>query len=181
MAVLFGGAMHCHIPPSFLDISTLRQVPDNQEVWADNDSDSSLIIELLQIPESSSVLPAIYHYNELAEFNSAQSSSTIMDSSPHSGPISYLTSLIRYRNASYSIVHGQQQISKYNYKDDGRERPVEVVDIFLCVVRIEKVATDITISLNVPEKIGVGKEDSKALFERIVASLEIVDWGLFSE
>jgi hypothetical protein len=48
-------------------------------------------------------------------------------------------------------------------------------------VRIEKVATDITISLNVPEKMSVGKEDSKALFERIVASLEIVDWRLFSE
>jgi hypothetical protein len=70
-------------------------------------------------------------------------------------------------------------ISKYNYQD-GRERPVEAVDIFLCVVRIEKVSTDITISLNVPEKMGFGKEESKELFEKIVASLDIVDWGLFS-
>jgi hypothetical protein len=87
---LFGGALRCYIPPTFLDISKMRQVPDNQEVFADNNSDSSLIIELLQIPDSET-LPAIYHYTDLAESNSASSSSTIISSSSHTGPISYVS------------------------------------------------------------------------------------------
>jgi hypothetical protein len=80
--------------------------------------------------------------------------------------------------ASYSIVHGRQSISKYNY-GDGRERPQDDVDVFLCVARIEKVKTDVTISLNVPVKDGVEAEESMEVFKRIVASLEILDFSIF--
>jgi hypothetical protein len=47
------------------------------------------------------------------------------------------------------------------------------------VVRIPKVSTDITISLNVPEKMNVDVGESFELFKRMVASLEIVDFALF--
>lgn len=90
MTKLFGGAIECHIPPSYMDISKLREVPDNQEVFADEHSDVSLIVEILQVPEDDDTpLPAIYHFHELAECNSAEDSATIMESSVYSGKIPY--------------------------------------------------------------------------------------------
>lgn len=47
---LFGGALGIKVPKDFKDVSEFRQVPDHQEVYVSNDSDDSLIIELLEIP-----------------------------------------------------------------------------------------------------------------------------------
>jgi hypothetical protein len=46
---LFGGAITTSFPSTFLDASTLREVPDNQEVFVDMDTDQSVIVELLQL------------------------------------------------------------------------------------------------------------------------------------
>ena len=46
---LWGGAVHVDVPPGFHDVTKLREVPDNQEVFADADSDQSFIFELLQV------------------------------------------------------------------------------------------------------------------------------------
>lgn len=48
--LLFGGAMEILVPNGFLDVSEIRQVPDNQEVFVSNYSDASLIVELLETP-----------------------------------------------------------------------------------------------------------------------------------
>ncbi|KAK9447825.1 uncharacterized protein V1518DRAFT_420529 [Limtongia smithiae] len=49
---LFGGAITIDLPDGFLDASTFRQVPDNQEVFVSQDSsetnDTSIIIELVE-------------------------------------------------------------------------------------------------------------------------------------
>jgi hypothetical protein len=77
---LFGGAVVAALPSTFVvraatacatrargaltapagrqDVSTLRQVPDNQEVWADSDSDASLIIELVEPRDAPSCVTA---------------------------------------------------------------------------------------------------------------------------
>uniref|UniRef100_A0A0K3CEM9 Ran-interacting Mog1 protein n=1 Tax=Rhodotorula toruloides TaxID=5286 RepID=A0A0K3CEM9_RHOTO len=46
---LYGGAITTTIPPSFIDASDLRQVPDTQEVFLAPDSDLSLITEVLEL------------------------------------------------------------------------------------------------------------------------------------
>jgi hypothetical protein len=46
---LFGGAITVSLPKGFIDASDFRQVPDNQEVLVRDDSDVSLIIEVLQL------------------------------------------------------------------------------------------------------------------------------------
>ncbi|KAJ3081570.1 hypothetical protein HK102_002265, partial [Quaeritorhiza haematococci] len=51
---LFGGAITTALPDSFIDISTFREVPDNQEVFVDRDTDQSIVIELLQLAEETS-------------------------------------------------------------------------------------------------------------------------------
>ena len=45
---LFGGALSASLPPGARDVSDLREVPDNQEVFAHGHSDQSLIVELLE-------------------------------------------------------------------------------------------------------------------------------------
>ena len=47
---LFGGGLSIKVPKHFKDVSSFRQVPDNQEVFVSNDSDDSLIVELLEMP-----------------------------------------------------------------------------------------------------------------------------------
>lgn len=43
---LYGGAMSLEIPSRLVDISAFRQVPDHQEVFADADTDQSVIVEI---------------------------------------------------------------------------------------------------------------------------------------
>ena len=35
------------MPARFLDVSDVRPVPDNQEVWSDPSSDQSVVVEIL--------------------------------------------------------------------------------------------------------------------------------------
>ncbi|CAI5461733.1 unnamed protein product [Closterium sp. Yama58-4] len=46
---LFGGAIQADFPPRFEDISNFREVPNNQEVFADASRDESIVIELLEM------------------------------------------------------------------------------------------------------------------------------------
>ena len=47
---LFGGGISVKVPKDFKDVSVFRQVPDHQEVFVSNESDDTLIIELLETP-----------------------------------------------------------------------------------------------------------------------------------
>jgi hypothetical protein len=48
---LFGGAIRISVPPRFEDVSGVRQIPDNQEVFVCQESDQSIIIEILELAE----------------------------------------------------------------------------------------------------------------------------------
>ncbi|KGY15175.1 hypothetical protein PABG_11959 [Paracoccidioides brasiliensis Pb03] len=45
---LFGGAIAIDLPEDFLDVSDIRQVPDNQEVFMSQDTQTSIIIEIVE-------------------------------------------------------------------------------------------------------------------------------------
>lgn len=45
---LFGGAIVCDLPEHFADVSRLRQVPDNQEVYIDKDGFTSIIVDITE-------------------------------------------------------------------------------------------------------------------------------------
>ena len=45
---LFGGAIVANVPPRFIDISSFRDVPDTQEVFCDEASEESIVIEVLE-------------------------------------------------------------------------------------------------------------------------------------
>lgn len=46
---LFGGAMAIDLPKAFVDVSTLRQLPDTQECWTDVENDQSAVIEVSRV------------------------------------------------------------------------------------------------------------------------------------
>jgi hypothetical protein len=60
---LFGGAIEVILPKSILIASTVRQIPDNQEVFLSTTSDDLIIIELLQ------PAPMEVHFEDIAELN----------------------------------------------------------------------------------------------------------------
>lgn len=47
-ASLFGGAITVDLPATFADVSKVRPVPDNQEVWIDQDGFTSVIFDITE-------------------------------------------------------------------------------------------------------------------------------------
>ncbi|KAK3290763.1 uncharacterized protein B0H64DRAFT_55920 [Chaetomium fimeti] len=45
---LFGGALECDLPDNFADVSKIRQVPDNQEVYIDQSGFTSIIFDITE-------------------------------------------------------------------------------------------------------------------------------------
>jgi len=177
---LFGGAIQCYIPPRFDDVSKVREIPDNQEVFADASTEQSIIIELLESDlQYSNENIVKFHFTELA---SANSSSQYQISRIESLDLpNFGQDVIKY------VLFGTQQVSKF------REQASNTVNIYLCVIRIPQVQTDVLITLNdgvivnptssslkfiVPEaKPNAGQ--TMELFMEILKSFRIVDYGLF--
>jgi hypothetical protein len=71
---LYGGAIVAAVPPSFVDVSAFRTVPDYQEVLADTREgrDASFIVELLdREEEATDADAAVFYFNQMAEDNGA--------------------------------------------------------------------------------------------------------------
>lgn len=49
--------------------------------------------------------------------------------------------------------------------------------VWMTVMRLETVGTDLVVSVNVPEEEGL--DDGTAVRNEVVGSLRVVDWGLF--
>mmetsp|Transcript_5567 Transcript_5567/g.16614 ORF Transcript_5567/g.16614 Transcript_5567/m.16614 type:complete len:196 (+) Transcript_5567:85-672(+) len=184
---LFGGALHIHVPKEFDDISSVREVPDNQEVYADAATDRSIIIEVLEAVECGDQDAARWHFHNLAEEMQVLNEDLVEATSI--GPD---TSTLTNRSGTVgSIALGRVAVAKYR---DSAEK-ANVVNLFVACFRIKDVATDLLISLNDP--IFIHNESSSAkegavvmtgdnlqvkadMFKSIVSSLRIDDYTLFS-
>jgi hypothetical protein len=162
---LFGGALSCAVPPSFVDVSDFRQVPDNQEVFADaSQSDSSLVVEILEQPvvadpstdpSSTSVPVAVadaaavaYYLADLAEANDAADGAVFrgarrltaeeMPQLAASSPAA--------AGCSAWVGAGDQAVSKVREGDHARN----AVRVYAAVLRLPEINTDLLITMNVP-------------------------------
>jgi hypothetical protein len=190
---LFGGAIVGDLSVNFSDASNFRQVPDNQEVFVDGDV--SIIIELLEQETSVSGLPAIqYHFRELAESNAATEMTVISEADLSND--AFAPKIIDV--SSKLALTGKQTVGKF------RDRPgVKADDVYivLVLIRLGSVATDMLISLNMPnlplgeasaeltvnkllygdEAGSVGLADTYMnVLRNFVNTLEVKDWSLFS-
>ncbi|ORZ30912.1 hypothetical protein BCR44DRAFT_39052 [Catenaria anguillulae PL171] len=197
---LFGGAITALLPPELIDVSNLRQVPDNQEVWVDSTANqsASLIIELLHLdPQVSSEALATFHLSQVLLAAS--------DDDDNSEPQYELLDASSLPDASCALSHsGFPIIAKrvvaqvghlHKFNQSANTHPVLLM---VWVLRVPHVETDIVVTWNLPEgvlspgipgapttlarpPVRLGGLD-KALVDRcevVARSLKVVDWGLF--
>jgi hypothetical protein len=180
---LFGGAITCALPSDFLDISDLRQVPDNQECFQ-GPSGHLLVIEILERQnEVSDESAAEYFFRDLAESNGCVLSDN--NSNLIFYPASVLSSSLSNiqglpPEATVCQGFGQQRVAVGRDTDvAGNPRQTEVHDIRvdLCVIRLPMQSTDLLITLSTPAIIHTSDEK---LFAQVLSSFRIRDWSLFS-
>ncbi|XP_066578733.1 ran guanine nucleotide release factor [Amia ocellicauda] len=139
---LFGGALSAVLPHSARDISELREIPDNQEVFAHRHSDQSIIVELLEhqghVPDSQA---ARFHFQDVAGSNEA-GGAEVRSVEPLSGAQLSLPAC-----SSAWLLSGTQLVSKFN------EEAQNTVDVYLGLFRLPQHDTDILVTFNDPVQI----------------------------
>jgi len=163
---LYGGSIVSKLPSRFVDVSTLRVVPDHQEVfvqsWSpDGDTadlsmstvsissivDVSIIIELLsmELPASNSdASPVGHHFRDLAASNEALESDVFSEGLI--GESNFIPHLSGRTHEVYALT-GRQMVSKYRTRPDS---PVDTVYVYLVLIRLPDVSTDVLVSMNIP-------------------------------
>ncbi|KAI8055162.1 hypothetical protein BDF22DRAFT_654081 [Syncephalis plumigaleata] len=204
---LFGGAIHAAIPKQFIDVSEIREVPDNQEVFADNETEESIIVELLEL--DSSITNA-----DCASCNGNNSAHFKQIAEDNESPNTQIVNLVAL--TSHDIPN--MPISRHDWLPTGwtttsSQVPrdfrnfLNTVDIFLAVIRLPQVTTDILITVNVPVLIGSTSSSRQMVNDNtmesssnadsatplqtgdiqlgehhvrsLLSSFDIKDWGLF--
>nr|CCA21121.1 conserved hypothetical protein [Albugo laibachii Nc14] len=185
--LLFGGSISCFIPQGFDDVSSFRQVPDHQEVYTNFSADQCIIVEILQYEkEVKDDCIAQFLFDELANENNCASSdktvrqSRMLDTSsePRIGV-----------DCVKSVLVGEQYVAKFHEGSNTKN----LIQIYLGVIRLPSVTTDIMISLSVPIRINPmssskdcyqhngqnSAEIGSSIFDKVYTSFRILDWRLF--
>ncbi|CAJ2508841.1 Uu.00g138670.m01.CDS01 [Anthostomella pinea] len=194
---LFGGALTCDLPTSFADVSQIRQVPDNQEVYIDKDGFTSIIIEINERVGGPGSSPEINghalttHLEEIVEEDIERvkvwnTTTTVFSRLDPDIP-------------AFTLIATQAPPPPLPAEAGGssRERSNASPDftaIILTLVRLEREETDILITINVPHIRGEYDEDDVDLqlgkqgkligdavdyAARIWETFKVKDWGLF--
>ncbi|KAK0611617.1 hypothetical protein B0T14DRAFT_500686 [Immersiella caudata] len=188
---LFGGALQCDLPEKFADVSKLRQVPDNQEVYIDKDGFTSIIFDITdRVGASGGGLETdgralTTHLEELV----GDDADTVKVWNTTETQFSHLDETI----PAYTLIATQTP------KPDPRSERTSAPDftaLILTLVRLEKEKTDILITINVPHikgeydeeevDLALGKQgeligDAVEYAARIWGSFDVKDWNLFNE
>ncbi|EPE02733.1 ran-interacting mog1 protein [Ophiostoma piceae UAMH 11346] len=191
---LFGGGIVADLPENFADVSKLRQVPDNQEVYIDKDGFSSIIFEICERVGPSGSSPEIdgtalsTHLEELVGDDKDtvrvwNSTETEFSELPKSTP-------------TYSVLATQTPRSETKAAAPSANNASDFTAIILTLVRLEKESTDILITINVPHIKGeydedaidleLGKQgkligDAVEYASRIWSTFQVKNWSLFNE
>lgn len=188
---LYGGAVNAQIPSEFADISVIRQIPDNQEVFSHAQTDRSLLIELLELHNDTTPhrTPAAFHFATIARDASAVSHQ--LHHTSMQPPTEYPLLLRDDPQLTVSIAYGVHTVSKY--RDD--ESRANLVNVFVACVRLPRATTDLLVVFNDP--ITLHPESSSArsgsrvaedgdngiasrasVWKRALNTLRIIDWSL---
>ncbi|OLN87705.1 putative ran guanine nucleotide release factor [Colletotrichum chlorophyti] len=187
---LYGGAIVCDLPEKFADVSKLREVPDNQEVWIDSDGFTSIIVDITERVGPAGSSPEIdgramtTHLEELVgdEIDTVKVWNTTETS------FSRLSTDV----PAYTLIATQTPRSK----SGSSSAAPDFTAIILTLLRLEKESTDILITINVPHIKGeydeadvdleLGRQgkligDAVEYAARIWETFKVKDWGLFQE
>ena len=165
---LYGGAMTIALPSSFVDVSEMRPVPDHQEVFCDTASNcnQSVVLEIVEMGPSDVVDVAAYYLRDWMEQNEATSESHAHTPSSQAIDSSRLTE----STASHSTVHITSSRMLVGQA---------IVLIHLAVLRLPRAASDLLITLSIPEPDDHQDPDNNSFLLGSICSLQIKDWTLF--
>ena len=201
---LFGGALTINVPSEWRDVSEVRQVPDNQEVYQDCTADPGqemelvgtggcVIVEILERQQVSDEEAASFFFWDLAETNGivkdeekkkGLSYSQIFDvgvsedsKTIGSNDKNLMPALSSKVKACTCI--GDQSIGplRGQTKTDKSSR----VRVELCAVRLVSVETDVLLTLTMPycsqydKKLGLS-----SLLRYMLGTFKVEDWSLFA-
>ncbi|MBN3282108.1 MOG1 factor, partial [Polyodon spathula] len=139
---LFGGAFSAVLPPNFRDVSDLREIPDNQEVFAHSHTDQSIIVELLEHQTHVTGRDAArYHFEDVAGRNEAAGPGGSQVLSVELLPTAEIS---LQESESVWLLHGTQQVSKFN------EEAQNTVAVYLGLFRLPQYSTDALVTFNDP-------------------------------
>lgn len=188
---LFGGALIVDLPSTFADVSTIRQVPDHQEVYLDKDGFTSIIFDITErvgLPGSGPATDGAAmttHLEDIVDSDTDtvkvwSTSNTIFSKLPEGTP-------------AYTLIATQTPPAPEATSPGSAP---DFTAIVLNLIRLEKESTDILITINVPHIRGeyseedvdlqLGKQgrlisDAVEFAAKIWETFKIKDWGLFNE
>uniref|UniRef100_A0A672JI03 RAN guanine nucleotide release factor n=1 Tax=Salarias fasciatus TaxID=181472 RepID=A0A672JI03_SALFA len=179
---LFGGALSAVLPHSATDVSELREIPDNQEVFANAHTDQSMIVELVEYQkEVADHEAARYHFEDIAASNKALEQGT---SEVSSVVALQKQDLLLSECSSAWMLTGTQRVSKFN------EEARNEVALHLGLFRLPQFSTDILVSFNDPQDINPKSSSASAMgpeeqlwtvqdFQLLLQTLRLHNPGLF--
>lgn len=177
---LYGGSIECLVPEGWRDVSDVRQVPDNQECWQD-DEGRLLVIEILEYQtDVNNDQAAEYFFADLAESNGVvnpQDASFSRGNQVPTIPSLPLTATLCTGSGSQRIIQGKERAAQPS-------EPIWI-NVELCAIRLPSVSTDILITLTTrtptsPQDNANGPSPSTQFLE-ILQSFRVRDWSLFNE
>lgn len=188
---LFGGAITCSFPLRFHDVSDIREVPNNQEVFVDADRDESIIVELLELKENvEDTGSARWFLQDLAMEQESEDSLVVEAESTIAGvdvPNLDATTVIN------SVV-GTMAVAKSRQGPEARN----LVRVRLGNIRLRGVETDVLVTFyepliisehsdsaatvgagaTVPARVA-GCTPAAEIFKLVLSTFRIHDWSLF--
>ncbi|CAH1775335.1 unnamed protein product [Owenia fusiformis] len=186
---LFGGYLSAYLPSDVIDISQMRTVPDNQEVFVHPSSDQSIIIEILEYVAEQDEQALRTHFEEVSNNNETSIGNSEVEVT-ETIPLDKVA-LTHCSKAWY--LKGKQKVSKFK---EG-ENAANIIDIHMGLFRIPQHSTDLLVTLNDPIQISQQSSSHETLeeqsplsasshtkwtseqYQQIVLTIKILDLGIF--
>jgi len=177
---LFGGAIVCDFPSTYEDVSYLREIPDNEEVFHEPATDSCLVIDLTEYSaEVSDEKIAEYQFEDIADGNQVRKFN-IEEKGIASFPNAGLHEFFWCGGVQEGIIKFKEDETKGND-----------VYVWVGVGRMKKYNTDVVISVTAPMRLSEKSSSfalgsvpdvarGKNVFETALSSIKVMDYGLFA-
>ncbi|XBW35880.1 hypothetical protein QEN19_001454 [Hanseniaspora menglaensis] len=157
----------------YVDASTLREVPDNQEVFVGKNDDASIIIDLLEQVHSDDLQEAMTEHLEdlLTDFSKSiiKKGDTVTRKDTIEGEVIFTHITIDKSNCTEHIT---KQITMFKESE-----PLQKIDMYVGLIRMKEYETDIIMTYNPPQRTEIEGTDSK--FKEMMLSLTLIDASIF--
>lgn len=185
---LFGGAITANTPSNFADVSNIRQVPDNQEVYLDKSGLTSLTFDITErVSHLSTDKEALeYHFADIVAEGDTKNIWSVVENVelPNFPPTTPILALTAITKPPASTVAANALTLTHT-------------DVHFTLIRLVEQSTDVVITLNTPHLAGETDDQNRTgtevatrqqeteqeagkMYHQIVTSFTIKDWGVFS-